>query len=308
MDSILYEYEKEICKYKPFTKEEEIEYFKRYQNKEDVKNIIFNHYAGLVIYYVKSFCNKYNIQNLSVMDLIEYGNMGLLLAIDKYDLSYNCRFSTIAFPYIKQTIFAAIQDNDSLIRIPIYKKNEIRSFSKQLKELTITLNREPTNKEIAKYINKSLKYVIELKKIMILCNIGSLNTFSKKTTKDNLEILYMINDEDCNVEHEVINNIKYEFVNDILDKIKLTYTEKQTLMYRFDFFDCGKKTLEEISNILKLSKQRINQLETSAINKIRKSPYIYELALYMNNPNEKLLSIGKTKEQIERNLEKVKKI
>ena len=120
-------FEREISKSKPFTKEEEIEYFTRYKNGEDVLEELVKRNFKLVISIARKYLSYVKGSSFSFMDLIEYGNIGLLIAINRYDLNQKYKFSTYAEYWIRHEISIALQNSGYTLRIPInlYNKKKV---------------------------------------------------------------------------------------------------------------------------------------------------------------------------------------
>lgn len=141
-----------ISKYKPFTKEEQFEYFKRYEKGEDVFEEIFLHNTLLVVSIAKKFFKYLDETNFTIMDLIEYGNMGLIEAIRTYNYNTSV-FSTWAYMIIFQRITAAIRDYGKYFHINDKTKDKIKKYKYKYNKLQIELGREPTIDELAIALN-----------------------------------------------------------------------------------------------------------------------------------------------------------
>ena len=167
-------YLKEISQYKPFTNIEQIEYLKRYQNGEDVLEEIFKHNAFLVVNVSKKYFKYLSYTNFTVMDLIQYGNIGLINVIKQFDFSKNVMFSTYAHLLISQTISNAIRDYGKYFHIYDRIASKIREYKYVLKKLEIDLERTPNNEELASSLNTSVKNVLLLQKFIQRIELRSI--------------------------------------------------------------------------------------------------------------------------------------
>lgn len=257
----------------------------------EAKNIFIERNLKLVV----SIAKKYRGRGMEFSDLIQEGNIGLIKAIENFDCEKGYKFSTYARWWINAAIREAINSKNRLIRIPFGKNSEIGKYVKAKQKLEEELMREPTLEEISKELNTSLQKVRELHDIQ--SDIMSLN--------------YQLNDEESNsneledlipssniLEEEIINNSLTNEVIELLDKCNLTDREKDILIKRYGFFNKDPMTFQEISNIYRLSHQRIQQLEIRAINKIRKSKYITSFVNYMEYPKEALENLENYRKSI----------
>ena len=290
-DDDLEYYEKEISKYKIFTKEEEIEYFTRYKNGEDVLDEIVKRNSRLVISIARNYLSYVKGSSFSFMDLIEYGNIGLLIAIDRYDLNQKYKFSTYAKYWIKHEISIALQNSGYTLRIPINLYNKKRLMDKAYDKLLIELNREPTDEELAKEINVKPKKILDIKEMTKRQATAQSDGFISILDKR----LFRVEDETDKIMDKFRNKLLY----DILKNVNLSEIQYKILVLRYGLIDGKKRTLDEIANICNVSKSYIGQEEIHAFEKIRRSHYIYLLASYFENSKELLKNIGKTDNQIE---------
>lgn len=212
---------------------------------------------------VVSIAKKYIGQGVLFMDLVQEGSLGLIKAAEKFDYSKNFKFSTYATWWIKQTIIRAISNNSRTIRIPVHMTDKIRRYKKTYTTLSFELGREPTDLEVAQRLEITPKQLLTIKKSIIKEPI-SLET---PVTED-LNIGDYIEDKSYrSPEIQTKNNALKGSVEDLL--ASLSEREKKILTYRFGINGETPRTLEQLGEIMGYSKERIRQLEDSALTKIR---------------------------------------
>jgi len=202
-------------------------------------------------------------QGVLFMDLVQEGSLGLIKAAEKFDYSKNFKFSTYATWWIKQTIIRAISNHSRTIRIPVHMTDKIRKYKKTYTSLTFELGRDPTDEELAKQLGLSIKQLASIKKSIIKEPI-SLET---PVTED-LNIGDYIEDTSYrSPEVQTKNNVLKGSITDLLST--LPEREKKIVCYRFGINGETPRTLEQLGEIMGYSKERIRQLEDSALTKIR---------------------------------------
>ena len=254
-------YLREIGKYNLLSREEEIELAEAaLKGDKDAKEALVNHNLRLVV----SVAKRYMGRGLTLLDLIQEGNVGLIKAVDKYDVSKGFKFSTYATYWIKQAISRAVMDQARNIRIPVHIIEMMSNIKKTEREFQQKNGREPKKEEVAAILN------IDLNKIK------EIYAWMKDTTS--LDIV-VGDDEDVTVgsfiEDESVPN---EFVTveeddrnvairNILDT--LNEREKIIITHRFGIGLDRAETLDEIGKKLKLSRERVRQIEEGALRKLR---------------------------------------
>lgn len=254
-------YLREIGKYNLLSREEEIELAEAaFKGDKDAKEALINHNLRLVV----SIAKHYMGRGLTLLDLIQEGNVGLIKAVDKYDVSKGFKFSTYATYWIKQAISHAIMDQSRNIRIPVHIIELISNVKKIEQNLQQTLGRKPSENEIA------VAAKLDTKKIKEIYN------WVKDTTS--LDIV-VGDDEDATVgsfiEDEAATSsfasVENDNKNEILQKVLDTLNEKEktVIKRRFGINQDRAETLDEIGKTMGLSKERIRQIETAALRRLR---------------------------------------
>ena len=263
IESSLKIYLKEMNEYKMLTQEEEIYFAKRVEqgDKKAEEALI-----GANLRLVCSLAKHYEGCGLSYQDLIQEGNIGLLKAIKKYDYSKGFRFSTYAAWWIKQCLSRAVADYGRTIKIPAHIVEDVNKTRTQIRELTVKLNHEPTIKEISVELNLPEKEVQELLSYM-QSDIVSLDTPIGDGDDDTTIESFVEDNGYMNPEKIYLQKGEFDILNEIIST--LSNREADILRKRFGLVDDRIFTLEEIGAEYGLTKERIRQIETKALRKLR---------------------------------------
>lgn len=273
LDSNYYNLLSDIKKYRVLTNDEINELIPRAQNgDEEAKEIIVNHNLKLVLSVSKSFLG-YGIE---FDDLAQEGIVGLLIAINRYDVSKGIKFSTYATYWIKCMLFNTLYNNSRIIKISVYQQKMIVKYKKAYTELFEELEREPSIEEIANKLN------ISYEKCLKIYNFQQAPVhLNKKITSeegDNCELGDFIESDEI-VEDKAMGIFLKSDVRKALYNSKLTNREIYVIINRFGFYGNEEKTLNEIGKELNITREGVRRLEKSALNKLFKSKLIY----YNNN-------------------------
>lgn len=254
-------YLKEIGKISLLSLDEELELSKRIdEGDEEAKAILAESNLRLVV----SIAKRYVGRNLSFLDLIQEGNIGLMKAVDKFDSSKGYRFSTYATWWIRQAITRAIADQAKTIRVPVHMVETINKLKRVQRQMTLELDREPTEKELAKALNTTEDKVREIIKI-------SLDPLSLETPigeEDDSHLGDFVKDDSSlSPEEYAINEVLKDEISELL--LTLTEREEQVIKLRFGLIDGTCRTLEEVGTIFGVTRERIRQIEAKALRKLR---------------------------------------
>lgn len=256
-------YLQQIGKVKLLTSEEEIELAKRIAEGDELAK---KHLVKANLRLVVSIAKKYIGRGLSFLDLIQEGNLGLIRAAEKFDYKRGFKFSTYATWWIQQSITRGIADKSRTIRLPVHMIESIGRLKKVTRDLNLELGRTPTKEELAG------KMGISLAKLRLVLK-ATQSTISLETplhTKDEAsKIGDFLVDESI---ESPDSKVSQENLTEELDKIleSLRPRERDVLKLRFGLNDGNKRTLEEIGQLFGVSRERVRQIETRALNKLRK--------------------------------------
>lgn len=282
-------YLREIQNYKLLTREEELDMIKRYKSGEiEVRDEFLSRNLKLVV----SIAKKYLGRGVALIDLIQEGNMGLMKALDEFDLSRECRFSTYATNWIKSYITRYIAGKSRNISLPNHFFYELGIFRKVYTNLEKQLDRKPTISELADKTGKNKDVV--LRYFDYLNDTKSLS--DKVGDEDDTEFSYFIPSSDESLETVAIKKDLSSGLTELLNKCHLKPRELEVLILRYGLNGDDPLTLEEIGRKYNLTRERVRQMESSALMRIRRSPYVKLFAEYTSNPAKSMENIKKMRE------------
>lgn len=261
VDNSIKIYMREMGQFSMLSADEEVKLAHRIaEGDQSAKNELVEANLRLVV----SLARHYQGCGLSYQDLIQEGNIGLIKAAEKFDVSKGFRFSTYASWWIKQALSRAIADQSRTIRIPVHMTENINKFKKTERELLSKLNREPKIKEIADAMGISEKQAKEIQSYIV--EPTSLDI--QVGDDDDTTIGSFIEDTHfVNPESAYIKESNGDVVNAVLD----TLSDREANILRLRFGIGGKKamTLEEVGKEYGLTRERIRQIEAKALRKLR---------------------------------------
>ncbi len=254
-------YLKEIGRISLLSPEEELELSEKVASGDEyAKNKLAESNLRLVV----SIAKRYVGRGLLFLDLIQEGNIGLMKAVDKFDSDKGYKFSTYATWWIRQAITRALADQARTIRVPVHMVETINKMSRIQRQLTLELNREPSEEELAKKMGISIDKVREVIKI-------SQEPVSLETPigeEDDSHLGDFIKDESSmSPEEYATNEILKEEIKSVL--MTLQVREQEVLELRFGLIDGTCHTLEEVGKKFNVTRERIRQIEAKALRKLR---------------------------------------
>ena len=254
-------YLKEIGQIKLLTTEEELELADRIaQGDEQAKATLAEANLRLVV----SIAKRYVGRGMLFLDLIQEGNIGLMKAVEKFDVTKGYKFSTYATWWIRQAITRAIADQARTIRVPVHMVETINKLARVERQLTLELNREPTEEELSKKMGTSVEkirdiYKISQEPVSLEIPIGE---------EDDSHLGDFIPDEtNMSPEDYAVNELLKDEISEVL--LTLTEREEKVIRLRFGLEDGRPRTLEEVGQLFGVTRERIRQIEAKALRILR---------------------------------------
>jgi RNA polymerase primary sigma factor len=236
---------------------------------------------------VINIAKRYSNPKLSILDLIQEGNIGLMKAVEKFKYRTGFKFSTYATWWIRQAITRAIADHSATIRIPVHMIEKINKMKKIEANLSQAKNDEPTNEDIAEKMHLS---------------VNKIKTIRKSMRPDPISLDMPVGDEERttigdfiedNENPDPLKHAKHALLREELEKALLILDEREEkiVRLRFGLDKAGyPRTLEEVGNSFQLTRERIRQIEAKAIQKLKHSCRSEKLKLFMDGVFEGNLS------------------
>ena len=274
LDDPIRMYLKEIGKIKLLSPEEELEIAKKMSEGDEAARKRMSE-ANLRL--VVSIAKRYVGRGMQLLDLIQEGNLGLMKAVEKFDYTKGYKFSTYATWWIRQSITRAIADQARTIRIPVHMVETINRVLRTSHSMVQELGREPTTEEIAKELHLEVSKVEEIMKI-------AQEPVSLETPIGEEEDSHLgdfIQDDEASQPSE---EASYTLLREQLEEVLATLTprEEQVLRMRFGLKDGKPHTLEEVGKEFDVTRERIRQIESKALRKLRHPSRSKKLRDFLN--------------------------
>lgn len=253
-------YLREIGRVSLLTYEEEVALAKRVEkNDKKARERLINANLRLVVSIAKKYVNR----GLTLLDLIEEGNIGLMRAVVKYDWRRGYKFSTYATWWIRQAITRAIADQARTIRIPVHMVETINKFNRISRKLMQELGREPAPEEVAMEMDVGIDKVREI--IKVSQEPASLE--APVGEEEDSRLGDFIQDVSASPTDQATHALLKDHIREMLET--LSPREAKVLEYRFGLEDGKQRTLEEVGREFGVTRERIRQIEAKAIRKLR---------------------------------------
>ena len=260
-------YLKEIGQHPLLTPERERELAKlKQQGDKHAFDILIESNLRLVV----SIAKKYLGHGLSLLDLIQEGNLGLIRGIEKFDYKMNFKLSTFATWWIRQAVSRALADQSKTIRIPVHMVETINRLNKIRKNLTTQLGYEPSVDQIAKQMYPKLKHDEAVSKVEEVMQIAldPISLDKPVGEEDDSIVADFIADQNViSPEQNAEQVMLKEKLTELVDTLK--EREKKVLVLRFGLYDNHPRTLEEVGQVLDVTRERVRQIEEKALRKLK---------------------------------------
>lgn len=227
---------------------------------------------------VVSIARRYQGHGLSLLDLVQEGNLGLMRAVDKFDGERGLKFSTYATYWVRQSVGRAVADGARTVRLPVHMGERLSMLTRTRQRITQEIGREPSNEELAEATGLTLQQIVRAEQ-------ASQATYSLEAARDendNFALEHILSDE--REEPLLDQAARHLLRDDLLEAMShLTTREREILSLRYGLEGGSAHTLEEVGKILNLTRERIRQLEAEALKKLRDPMLGRRLRGYLDN-------------------------
>lgn len=268
-------YLREIGKIPLLSLEEEIFYATQVlDGQEEAKEKLIESNLRLVV----SIAKKYLGRGMLFLDLIQEGNIGLIKAVEKFDVRKGYKFSTYATWWIRQAITRSIADQARTIRIPVHMVETINKVIRTQRHLLQQLGREPSIEELATDLGMPEEKVVEIQKI----SQDPISLEKPVGDEDDSRIADFIPDDESPTPHDMAS---YNLLREQLEEVMSDLTEREAMVLKLRFgLDNGKgRTLEEVGKVFNVTRERIRQIEAKALRKLSSPEYRKKLEDYLDD-------------------------
>ena len=256
-------YLKEIGEIPLLTREEEVDLAKKAARGEEAAA---KHLIKANLRLVVKIAKKYEHIGLPLLDLIEEGNLGLIKAVERYDLRKGTKLSTYAAWWIKQSIMRAIANQSKIIRVPVYMQEKVSTFQKAVEKLSQEMGRPAQRSEIARRLRMTYKEIDDLREV-----IRSPSSLDAKIDEEGVsELADLIQNTAVAAPDQAVNaaDLREDLKKLLAD---LSPRERRIMELRFGLRKGEARTLEHIGATFKISRERVRQIINKSIQKLRQT-------------------------------------
>ncbi|TCK60588.1 sigma-70 family RNA polymerase sigma factor [Seleniivibrio woodruffii] len=272
-ENSLKQYLNSISRYKPLTKEQEYDLGVRIAggDQEALNKLILSN-----LKFVVSIANRYKNTGLPISDLINQGNLGLVEAAKRFDHTKDVKFISYAVWWIRQSIIQALAEQSGTVKLPIKQAGILYKINGAIEKLNKQLNREPNSHELAEYLKMEEEDIENV--LRVSRNYLSLEAPIKDG--EDRSFIDLLESGSADIEEDIIAKTLKAALDDIVDE--LDERESQIISWRFGLDGEAPRTLEEIGEKMQISRERVRQLETRALAKLRKKAMKNKLQDFLN--------------------------